>query len=64
MAYGFGIGSGVLGGLPHGDPRLQNPKRRQEMKLNEKRWEIATGAAFAILWVVCGVIVFVALGGP
>lgn len=64
IAYGLGIGSGVLGDLSHGNPQLQNPIRRQEMKLNETRWEITTGAAFAILWVICGVIVFIALGGP
>ena len=64
IAYGYGIDSGVLNGLPHGNPQLQNPIRRQEMKLNETRWEITTGVAFAILWVICGVIVFIALGGP
>lgn len=58
------MGSGVLGGLSHGFPRLQNPIRRQEMKLNEIGWEITTGTAFVILWVIYGAIVLIALGGP
>ena len=58
------MGSGVLGGVFHGNPRLQNPIRRQEMKLDEIGWEITTGTTFVILWVLYGAIVLIALGAP